>query len=278
MVLIDPLRRIVLDYLAEWQLVPWLRFDEINWWNLACNPHPAAFELMLAYPGEARMWGYTSAHAHAWPYLRECPGLIDLEFLAMNEDPDAVAYYVAHRSSNRHSFSFSRNPSAIPWLRAHPEMIHEDGICENPSPEAKELLPAHLEGRHWLHIHANPAPWAIAMIEANPDKYERTLAGNPAGFDILLRRAKERGVDIAELCHWQYLCRNPDPRAVALAMTRPDDIHWRDFSTNPGAIAHFKTREMWVHIQKRVRVFENPGIFELRWPDGLEAALAAALA
>jgi hypothetical protein len=263
-----PLRLLILEYSAEWQLVPWLYFREIDWYYLGANPHPAALELMLAHPDKA-IWKLAARHAHAWEYVSQRDD-INLEELARNTHPEAVAHYIKHAIGfHTNIFKFSENPSAISWLT---DNIHQHRGALSANPAAESLLTVHPEIINWPYLSLNPAPWALKMLEENPDKHNDCMAGNPNGFDILLRRAKKWNVSVAKLCSWESLSRNPDPRAVALALTDPNEIQWGTFSENPGAIHCFMQYKR--HVQWD-RIFANPAIFELRAPDGLADVLVA---
>lgn len=261
------IRAIIVGYTSEWRLLPWLCENEIDWYHLGRNGHPGAIELMLRNL-DLTCWKTASENAGMWPYMRDHKELIDYDYIDSNPHPEAWEHAVANfdRLGGCGLEYLSVTPHTIDWLCKNPDYINPEYLSMNPNPVVEKLLMDDPERIHWPSLHRNPAPWAIELLRANPDKHHPYLAGNPAGFDLLLERAALAGKSIEEFADWTFLSWNSNPRAVDLVITCPKRVNWMEYTKHPAAIKYlfqWKSKLDWETL------WENPGIFELWTQPGL---------
>jgi hypothetical protein len=146
--------------------------------NLARNP--AAAELIKSDPS-------ISDHTEVWMNAAMLDWLLknkryELEAyrssfaaLCFNANPQAVSMIIGRildenekgERKRRYSMMISSNPSAITYLREHPDKIDNGHICANP--EAIDIIQG-LEVIDFDQLSYNSHPWAIEQLRLNPDK------------------------------------------------------------------------------------------------------------
>lgn len=260
------IRAIIIEYTASWRLLPWISENEINWRYLGKNQHPAALDLMHLHMDKA-IWTFASANPIHWPWLKNHPEFIDIDFAIENTNSDAFEYIVANLHRTQWTYeTIASNPIMIPWLTtqyAH-GYVSWNGLCRNEA--AQSMVMAHFDDIDWNDLHLNTAPWALKLCEDNPDKYDSALAANSAGFDLLVKSADRAGKALEDFVDYDHLSCNNDPRAIKLIMTKPLEISWEEFSQLPNAVSHFCNNK---HNLDWETLFANPGIFELWTLPGL---------
>ncbi len=188
----------------------------------------------------------------------------------------------------------SRNPSewALDLLESNQDKIDPSGLCRNTNHRVIKLLES-IPRENWDlgFMAANPTTVQLIvdkLMNINPSwimwnpggenlicRYKipidySALAGNPASWAVeMVKKYFTAGGDI----NWTALCANYHSWAIEKIreeiMIDPCKICWVNLSANPGAINILNANRDKITIE----IWENPAIFELTIPSGLDAVI-----
>jgi hypothetical protein len=222
-------------------------------WFLARNPSPEAMQLLQACP-ELIYWPWLSRNPapEAIAMLRANPSKICWHNMSYNTSAEAMCMLEQNlNKANSIALSTNSSPAAVTLLTAHPELVSWWGlaanpcagsliktrpdrqfgaeIAMNPSPEAIKLWPqVCYMVRSWEYLSRNPAPAAMSLLAANPEKVDMLqLSYNPSPQAGSLLQANSKSI------FWAALSSNRGPCTIPLLEQHPEKAHWRNLSSNP---------------------------------------------
>lgn len=226
---------IVAEYIPGCQFLDWIAphvseytdFSGPAWFGLTCNSN--AINILCA---NMHMFAFTnlSDNANACELLMERPLQVDW-------------------------FYASQFPGAATWLAEHREFIVWEGLVENPSEIARDLLIERgIDLADWGGLCANPADWAMDIVLKHPDKFNYwglSKNTNPRAIAVL-----EKNLDQVF-----YANANSNPAAFDLIMDRKIEEQFDDLMANPAAIDYIRD-----HISEdnytSYNLWSNPAIFQ----------------
>jgi hypothetical protein len=181
------------------------------------------------------------------------------------------------KDERMYSYSISKNPRAVNWLRDHPEYIHCDSLLENVnglelllemfdmkklnwktvagSPHVCKLLPRKPRNSYWRWKWLSGNPYALPYLEPQlPLMNWHALSANPAAINLIERNlhqvdwtqlSKNHNATPLLLQHvdkidWVNFCKNTHPDAIRFLGEHVSNINWSTLSTNPSAIPLLK--------------------------------------
>lgn len=227
---------IILDYLPDRELLPWIDESKLDWRALSANPaamylleanpekiireqlfyNPVAAGIMIKYPNLFSQC-FTLLNGEAIQFIREFDSWW---WSNLSSNPNAIALLEAN-PDKIDWIKLSINPAAIHLLEANPSKI--DWFNASYNAGAIALLEANPNKIIWPLASFNPS--AIALLEANPDKIDwECLSSNPAAIHML-----KQNMDKID---WENLMYNP--AALLIIEENPDKIFWSVLSMNVG--------------------------------------------
>jgi hypothetical protein len=213
-----PLAEIIAGYVPAYEFLDWVALhvvagsdDNPMWTGLAGNPN--AIDILL---GNMHMFGFSE--------LSDNPNACEL----LMERPMQVDWFYA-----------SQHPGMTEWLNEHREYICWEGLAENPSEIARDLLIERgLDIVDWAGLCANPASWAVDIVLANPNRFSYwgiSKNTNPRVIAVLKKNLEK------SLMHYVYA----NPAAIHLINDLQSEQHtgkeyFTNLMSNPAAIDYIR--------------------------------------
>jgi hypothetical protein len=195
------------------------------------------------------------AHPEAvnWEFLSRNPSDWARDMLRTNQDNIDWRELAANPAEWARDLLRTLNPDSRNVLRM--------GLCENVANWAGDMLREYmLWPLDWIHLNANPAPWAIALLEANP--------GEKIWPFLCLNSSDWAGAQLAaypECIHWRYLSGNGGDWAVALLKANPEKINRRTLYRNDSAwaVSMWSVFDTPIYLEEAWMMTVNPAIFAM---------------
>ncbi len=174
----------------------------VDWIGFSSNPR--AVEYLAQHP-EKIDWESASENPNAIEWLLANPSKIRIRGLCANTDPRAIDYLrrvVVQQRPDHPSLDkqrLSKNPSAVPLLREHSQLISWKELAQNPHPAAMELIADRLESvpassfQEWAwDLSCNPH--AVELLKTRfPEKIVwRGFSRNPNAVEMIAERYRHR--------------------------------------------------------------------------------------
>jgi hypothetical protein len=246
------LRDLTLSYLSDYELLPWINENDLDWGRLSRNP--AAIQLLEMNP-----------YKLDWTELSRNPAAIHLLELHTNE----INWW-----------NLSRNPSAIHLLEKNLDKVHWDYIAQNPN--AEHIIKHNLNKTPLNDLMMNPTCFRYC-VDDQSEWFDRDSALHEDIWSLYKNRGDEafnllyeidnhriigemyanplaiRYIDhqLHDDIDWKYLSMNP--AAIDILEAHPDQINWDKLSKNPAAMRLLETNQ---HKIEWSYLSANPGIFE----------------
>lgn len=233
---------LILSYLPEYELLPWISFDDINFSGLSRNTSPGAINMLEQFGSYDKN---SKRCMHRWHLSRNKAAIRlfekNIDFIKCyfagicgNHGAGHIIKQVMENQKLRKEMKslittdLSANPSVIDVLEKYPRYIRWGALSSNP--EARRLIEANRERIDWSELSANPAEWAIRLLEVNRGFIDwSSLSGNPSEGAIRLLETNR------DFISWSRLSCNPSEGAIRILEANKEKIDWRSICINRSA-------------------------------------------
>jgi len=230
----------------------------INPYALAANPNTEAIDLLeennLLSDTSTFLFMEMANNPNAIHIMKKYPDKIYWNGLYSNKNPEAIELIKEKYKNDIDNPSISwdklsANPSAVSFIKQHPDKIDWKELSKNPNPKAIEMLKNNKDKIDWSTLSANPNDEAIEMLKQNKNKIDvgwLLMNTNPKAIEMLEEIMKEKNISLIPT-EWIVISGNPGAidflEKEYKRNPKKNNINWTEFSKNP-AIFREDTRKM----------------------------------